>query len=64
MAAKGKGKTWRRANPRDVLKRLILENPRVGKRKLLAMFRNEIRGKDGKGYLDSVIDYWFASNQP
>lgn len=59
-----KAKSWRRTNPRDVLKRLILENPKAGKRKLLEMFRDEMRGKDGKGYLDSVIDYWFASNWP
>jgi FANCL C-terminal domain len=27
-----KGKSWHRSNPRDVIKRLIAENPKAGKR--------------------------------
>jgi len=57
-----KGKSWRRPNPRDVLKRLIAENPKAGKRKLLALFVEEINGRDGKGALDSVAKYWFEVN--
>jgi hypothetical protein len=56
------GKSWRRSNPRDVLKRLIAENPKAGKRKLLALFLKEINGHDGRGSLDSVGEYWFNSN--
>jgi hypothetical protein len=55
-----KGKSWRRANPRDVLKRLIAENPKAGKRKLLALFLEHVRSSDGS--LDSLAGYWFAAN--
>ena len=55
-----KGKSWRRSNPRDVLKRLIAENPKAGKRKLLALFLEYVRSSDGS--LDSLAKYWFAAN--
>jgi hypothetical protein len=57
-----KGKSWRRTNPRDVLKRLIAENPKAGKRALLTLFLEHINGTDGKGALDSVAKYWFEVN--
>jgi hypothetical protein len=57
-----KGKSWRRSNPRDVLKRLVAENPKAGKRRLLALFLEDIDGRDGKGALDSVAKYWFEVN--
>jgi hypothetical protein len=55
-----KGQFWRRSNPRDVLKRLIAENPKAGKRKLLALFLEHVRSSDGS--LDSVAKYWFDAN--
>ena len=57
-----KGKSWRRSNPRDIIKRLIADNPKAGKRKLSALFVQEINGRDGKGALDSVAKYWFEAN--
>jgi hypothetical protein len=57
-----KSKSWRRSNPRDVLKRLIGENPKAGKRKLLTLFLEDINGADGKSALDSVAKYWFEAN--
>lgn len=57
-----KGKAWRRSNPRDVLKKIIAENPKAGKRKLLALFKEHVNGRDGKGALDSVAEYWFDAN--
>ena len=57
-----KGKSWRRPNPRDVLMQLIGENPKAGKRKLLALFLEHIDGNDGQGALDSVAKYWFDAN--
>jgi hypothetical protein len=62
MATKRKGKAWRRANPRDVLARIIAENPKAGQRKLLALFIEHINGRDGKGALDCVAKYWFEVN--
>jgi hypothetical protein len=55
-----KGKSWRRSNPRDVFERLIAENPKAGKRKLLALFLEHVRSSDGS--LDSLAEYWFAAN--
>ena len=55
-----KGKSWRRTNPRDILKRLIAENPKAGKRRLLALFLEDVRSGDGS--LDSLAEYWFAAN--
>jgi hypothetical protein len=57
-----KGTSYRRYNPRDVLKRLIAEHPKAGKRKLLALFMEHVNGRDGKGALDSVAEYWFDAN--
>jgi hypothetical protein len=57
-----KAKSWRRPNPRDVLKRLIAENPKAGKRRLLVLFLERINGCDGEGALDSVAKYWFDSH--
>lgn len=45
MASKRQGKSYRRANPRDVLARLIAEHPKAGKRKLKDEFLTVIRGK-------------------
>jgi hypothetical protein len=57
-----KGKSWRRSNPRDVLKCLIAENPKAGKRELLELFLEHINGRDGERALDSVAKYWFDAN--
>jgi hypothetical protein len=57
-----KGKSWTRPNPSDVLRQLIAENPKAGKRQLLALFLEDINGIDGKGALDSVAKYWFDAN--
>lgn len=57
-----KGKSWRRSNPCDVLRRLITENPKAGKDKLVALFLEHVNGRDGKGALDSVAEYWFDVN--
>ena len=57
-----KVQSWRRANPRDLLKRLIEENPGVAKAELFKTFRDQIRGDDGEEFLDSIVEYWFANN--
>lgn len=62
MKSKIKGRSYRRANPRDVIARLIAEQPLAGKRKLKDEFLTVIRGKDGRDALDSVADYWFEAN--
>lgn len=58
-----KVQSWRRANPRDVLKQIIdsAADPR-DKSKVLSAFREIVLGEDGEDYLDSIIEYWFANN--
>jgi hypothetical protein len=57
-----RGTSWRRSNPSDVLKRLIAENPKAGRRKLLLLFLDQVRGPDANRALDSVTEYWFEAN--
>lgn len=57
-----KGKTYRRANPRDTLARLMADNPKAGKNKLRELFIFQVLGPDGKDTLLSVAEYWFATN--
>ena len=58
-----KVQSWRRANPRDVLKQIMEEaaNPK-DKAALMSAFRERVRGEDGEDYLDSIIEYWFTNN--
>ena len=55
-----KVQSWRRTNPRDILKRLMEENPRCEKQALLALFRDA--AKSSEDHIDTIIDYWFANN--
>lgn len=57
-----KVQSWRKSNPRDILKRLLEENPRADKPALLASLRAELLADDRIDYLDAVIEYWFANN--
>jgi uncharacterized protein YfaP (DUF2135 family) len=57
-----KVQSWKSANPRDILKRLMEENPRMEKPALLAALRHELLSEDRIEYLDAVIEYWFSNN--
>lgn len=57
-----KVQSWKKANPRDLLKRLMEENRSAEKPALLALLRDELLREDGLEYLESVIEYWFANN--
>lgn len=57
-----KVQSWKRANPRDLLKRLIDNQPAAGRDAIFQEFREYLRGDDGEDFLDSVIEYWFANN--
>lgn len=58
-----KVQSWRRANPRDLLKQIMDEtsDPK-DKKTILSVFRDRVRGDDGWDYLDSIIEYWFSNN--
>ena len=53
--------SFRRVDPRGVLKRLIAENPKAGRRKLLALFIEHFDG-DSEFALEHIWKYWFEAN--
>lgn len=55
-----KRQSFRKASPRDLLKRLMEENSRASEQKLQAMFADKVRSDDD--YIDAIIEYWFANN--
>jgi hypothetical protein len=52
--------SFRKSSPRDVLRRIISEEPDASKSQLLTMCRDEIL-KD-EDMVESVIEYWFSNN--
>ncbi len=57
-----KVQSWKGANPRDLLRRIIDDNPAMDKPELLATLRHELLADDQIDYLDTVIEYWFSNN--
>lgn len=57
-----KVQSWHHASPRNLLKRLIEENPKADKKALLKLMRAELLSEDGIDYLYAVIEYWFSNN--
>lgn len=56
-----KVQSWRDANPRELLKKLIDENPNGDPAYLLPLFRDLVERAD-KDYLGAIIEYWFTNN--
>lgn len=50
------------SNPRDMLWKIIQENPSADKGKLLALFWDEVSDTDNVDYLRTVVEYWFSNN--
>lgn len=57
-----KVQSWKKANPRDLLKRIVEDNPDLDKSALLSALRDEVLSVNGPEYLDSIIEYWFSNN--
>ncbi len=55
-----KTQSWRQANPRAALERLIAYKPGLGRDELLALFRDEIEGN--ADLLHTIVGYWFDNN--
>lgn len=55
-----KRQSWKEANPRELLKRLAEDNPSWSKERLFQAFVDQVMGN--KGYLDTIVEYWFANN--
>lgn len=56
-----KVQSWRKANPRDVLKTIMAD---VGdnRSKALKVFREKVLSEDGEPYLEAIVEYWFTNN--
>lgn len=57
-----KVQSWRKDNPRSLLKRMMEESPRASKEKILREFSDYVRSEAGVDYLDTIIEYWFSNN--
>jgi hypothetical protein len=57
-----KVQSWKPANPRDLLKQVIGDNPGSDRRAVLALFRERLREEDTEDYINTIVDYWFANN--
>lgn len=58
-----KRQSWRKANPRDFLKRIIDEMPSAGRDAIFLEFKEQIMADTSREeYLDSVLEYWFSNN--
>lgn len=55
-----KRQSFDRNNPRDLLVRVIEDNPGAGEAEWLKSFTRAVR--DDEDYLDPIIGYWFANN--
>lgn len=55
--------SWKPANPRELLKRVIEGNPGADRQALLHLFREEMwREDDAEELVDTIIEYWFGNN--
>lgn len=57
-----KVQSWRKDNPRNLLKRMIEESPKKSKDRLLQEFSDYVRSAAGMEYLDAIVEYWFSNN--
>jgi len=55
-----KVQSWRHANPRDILKRIIDEHPNEDKAFIFREFKEQIR--DDEDVISAIIEYWFSNN--
>lgn len=56
------GQSWRGANPRDLLKRVIDDNPGSDRVGLFRLFIEKLKEEDDGDYMETIIEYWFANN--
>jgi hypothetical protein len=56
-----KRQSWHEESPRDLLRKLLKENPRATEAELLAIFEEVVRSSK-IDYISPIIEYWFANN--
>jgi hypothetical protein len=55
-----KHQSWQRANPRDMLKRLIEKNPKANKDELFNLFCEAVENEPM--IIEVIIEYWYINN--
>lgn len=55
-----KVQSWHGANPRELLKRVIDDNPGADRPALFALFKEALQDDDE--YIAAIVEYWFANN--
>src|SRR5690242_5836679 len=55
-----KRQTWYKKNPRELLHRVMRENPRGSEREVFEAFCSFV--EDDHSYWGAMIEYWFANN--
>jgi len=56
------GQSWRGANPRDLLRRVIDDNPGSDRVSLFRLFVDKLKEEDDGDHMETIIEYWFANN--
>lgn len=56
-----KRQSWHRANPRDLLKRIIEANPGAAEAQLQKLFLRTLKDEEDE-YFETIVDYWFGNN--
>src|SRR4051812_8811825 len=54
--------SWRSANPRELLKTIVDDNPSSDRISLYKLFRKRLEEDDARDFIDTIIEYWFANN--
>jgi hypothetical protein len=57
-----KRQSFKRDNPRDLLKRLVEENPHASEQELLTLFSETVESDRTHDYMGVIIEYWFTNN--
>lgn len=57
-----KRQSWSKANPRDLLARIIDANPHGSRSEWYSELRDTLLSEEGADYLNTVIEYWFSNN--
>lgn len=53
--------SWSESSPRDLLRRIVEENPRAGKEELGTLFRDAMMAEENKDFLEAAVEYCFAN---
>ncbi len=56
------GQSWRGANPRDLLRRVMNDHPGADRVALFRLFVDKLKEDEEAEYMETIIEYWFTNN--